>query len=183
MTWLYGAAILLGSLLLFLVQPMCAKMLLPSMGGTPAAWNTCMAFFQAGLLGGICLRPCVAGRAGSASAGMASCICCCWSPPSSRCRSRWPTRRARGLASGAVAAGIVDAERRLAVRVAGGWLPPLCCNAGSSVDIRRRRAIPISSMRPATSAAFSHWASSRLCSSRSSRSLSKATSGDSASWH
>lgn len=52
MTWLYGAAILLGSLLLFLVQPMCAKMLLPLMGGTPAAWNTCMVFFQAGLLAG-----------------------------------------------------------------------------------------------------------------------------------
>jgi hypothetical protein len=52
MTWLYAAAILLGSLLLFLVQPMCAKMLLPLMGGTPAAWNTCMVFFQAGLLAG-----------------------------------------------------------------------------------------------------------------------------------
>ncbi len=52
MTWLYAAAILLGSLLLFLVQPMCGKMLLPSLGGTPAAWNTCMVFFQAGLLVG-----------------------------------------------------------------------------------------------------------------------------------
>jgi hypothetical protein len=52
MTWLYSAAILLGSCLLFLAQPMCAKMLLPLMGGTPAAWNTCMVFFQAGLLVG-----------------------------------------------------------------------------------------------------------------------------------
>src|SRR5215813_12146726 len=52
MTWLYGGAIFLGSLLLFLVQPMCAKMLLPLLGGTPAAWNTCMVFFQAGLLAG-----------------------------------------------------------------------------------------------------------------------------------
>lgn len=52
MIWIYGAAILLGSFLLFLVQPMCAKMLLPLMGGTPAAWNTCMVFFQAGLLAG-----------------------------------------------------------------------------------------------------------------------------------
>jgi spermidine synthase len=49
-TWLYTTAILLGSCLLFLVQPLCAKMLLPLMGGTPAAWNTCMVFFQAGLL-------------------------------------------------------------------------------------------------------------------------------------
>jgi hypothetical protein len=52
MTWLFSAAILLGSCLLFLAQPMCAKMLLPLMGGTPAAWNTCMVFFQAGLLAG-----------------------------------------------------------------------------------------------------------------------------------
>ena len=52
MTWLYCGAILLGSCLLFLAQPMCAKMLLPLLGGTPAVWNTCMVFFQAGLLAG-----------------------------------------------------------------------------------------------------------------------------------
>lgn len=52
MTWLYAIAILLGSCLLFLVQPMCAKMLLPLLGGTPAVWNTCMVFFQSGLLAG-----------------------------------------------------------------------------------------------------------------------------------
>jgi hypothetical protein len=50
MTWLYCAAIFLGSCLLFLVQPQCAKMLLPLLGGTPAVWNTCMVFFQTGLL-------------------------------------------------------------------------------------------------------------------------------------
>src|SRR5438105_11068749 len=52
MTWLYSAAILLGSCLLFLVQPLCAKMILPSLGGTPAVWTTCMVFFQAVLLVG-----------------------------------------------------------------------------------------------------------------------------------
>ena len=50
MTWLYCIAIFLSSCLLFLVQPLCAKMLLPLLGGTPAVWNTCMVFFQAGLL-------------------------------------------------------------------------------------------------------------------------------------
>src|ERR1700723_2173585 len=50
MTWLYCSAIFLSSCLLFLVQPLCAKMLLPLLGGTPAVWNTCMVFFQAGLL-------------------------------------------------------------------------------------------------------------------------------------
>jgi hypothetical protein len=38
--------------LLFWVQPMVAKMLLPLLGGTPAVWNTCMLFFQAMLLAG-----------------------------------------------------------------------------------------------------------------------------------
>jgi hypothetical protein len=38
--------------LLFLVEPMIAKMILPKFGGTPAVWNTCMVFFQAVLLAG-----------------------------------------------------------------------------------------------------------------------------------
>jgi hypothetical protein len=38
--------------LLFLVEPMIGKMILPLLGGTPAVWNTCMVFFQAILLVG-----------------------------------------------------------------------------------------------------------------------------------
>jgi spermidine synthase len=49
---LYGAALFLGAGLLFLVQPMFAKMVLPLLGGAPAVWNTAMVFFQACLLGG-----------------------------------------------------------------------------------------------------------------------------------
>jgi len=49
---LFGAAILVSSWLLFLVQPMFAKMVLPRLGGTPAVWNTCIVFFQATLLVG-----------------------------------------------------------------------------------------------------------------------------------
>ena len=41
-----------SALLLFLVQPMFAKMVLPSLGGTPQVWNTCMVFFQGMLLVG-----------------------------------------------------------------------------------------------------------------------------------
>lgn len=41
-----------GAGLLFCVQPLCAKMLLPVLGGNPAVWNTCMVFFQGGLLAG-----------------------------------------------------------------------------------------------------------------------------------
>lgn len=52
MLLLYGLTIFLGASLLFLVQPMFAKMALPLLGGTPAVWNTCMLFFQAALLAG-----------------------------------------------------------------------------------------------------------------------------------
>jgi hypothetical protein len=41
-----------SAVLLFSVEPMIAKMLLPVLGGTPAVWNTCMVFFQAALLAG-----------------------------------------------------------------------------------------------------------------------------------
>lgn len=46
------ATIFLGALLLFLVQPMVGRMLLPLLGGAPAVWNTAMVFYQAVLLAG-----------------------------------------------------------------------------------------------------------------------------------
>jgi SAM-dependent methyltransferase len=49
---LYGATLFVGAALLFVVQPMAGKMMLPLLGGTPAVWSTCMLFFQAALLGG-----------------------------------------------------------------------------------------------------------------------------------
>jgi len=52
MRLLFAATLLLNALLLFLIQPMVARMLLPYLGGAPAVWNTCMVFFQAMLLGG-----------------------------------------------------------------------------------------------------------------------------------
>ena len=48
----YAAATLLGASLLFVVEPMVAKMALPLLGGSPSVWNTCMMFFQAVLLAG-----------------------------------------------------------------------------------------------------------------------------------
>ena len=48
----FTAAIFSSAFLLFLVQPMFSRMVLPLLGGTPAVWNTCMLFFQAALLGG-----------------------------------------------------------------------------------------------------------------------------------
>src|SRR3954469_5179930 len=46
----FAATLFVGACLLFLVQPMVSKMLLPHLGGSPSVWNTCMAFFQATLL-------------------------------------------------------------------------------------------------------------------------------------
>src|SRR4029077_14120913 len=49
---LYAAALFTSAMLLFLIQPMIAKMILPLLGGTPAVWNTCLVFFQTTLLAG-----------------------------------------------------------------------------------------------------------------------------------
>jgi SAM-dependent methyltransferase len=49
---LFAVTLFVSATLLFLVQPMIGKMLLPMLGGTPAVWNTCMVFFQALLLAG-----------------------------------------------------------------------------------------------------------------------------------
>ncbi len=48
----YFAAIFLSAVLLFLMEPMFAKMALPLLGGSPAVWTTCLVFFQAALLAG-----------------------------------------------------------------------------------------------------------------------------------
>ncbi|HEU4414730.1 MAG TPA: hypothetical protein VFT65_08090, partial [Candidatus Angelobacter sp.] len=49
---LYAAAIFLSSSLLFLVEPMAGKRLLPLLGGSAAVWITCLVFFQTALLAG-----------------------------------------------------------------------------------------------------------------------------------
>src|SRR6202050_5324116 len=49
---LYGLTILLGAFLLFAVEPMAAKQLLPALGGSSAVWITCLVFFQTALLAG-----------------------------------------------------------------------------------------------------------------------------------
>ena len=48
----FTVAIFVNAALLFSVQPMFSKMVLPLLGGTPSVWNSCMLFFQVALLGG-----------------------------------------------------------------------------------------------------------------------------------
>ena len=50
--WLFAINIFLGAFLLFLVEPMAARQLLPVLGGSAAVWITCLVFFQAALLAG-----------------------------------------------------------------------------------------------------------------------------------
>lgn len=50
LTLVFSATAFLGAALLFLVQPMIGKMVLPVLGGSPSVWITAMLFFQAALL-------------------------------------------------------------------------------------------------------------------------------------
>ena len=67
---LYALTIFLSAFLLFLVQPIIAKQILPWFGGSAAVWTTCLVFFQTALLAGYAyadwsvrrLRPATAAR-------------------------------------------------------------------------------------------------------------------------
>src|SRR6267154_4682286 len=50
--YFYAATLFVSALLLFSIQPMFAKMVLPKLGGAPAVWSVAMVFFQTALLGG-----------------------------------------------------------------------------------------------------------------------------------
>ena len=88
----------LSAALLFLVEPMFAKMVLPLLGGSAAVWTTCLVFFQAMLLAGYAYAH--------ASATLLS-------------------KRAQVAAHGAV---LLAAWALLPVHVPAGWTPPLQSN-------------------------------------------------------
>src|SRR5215467_10212862 len=48
----FAATIFVSAFLLFQIQPLVSKYILPWFGGTPAVWTTCMLFFQTLLFGG-----------------------------------------------------------------------------------------------------------------------------------
>ena len=50
MLGLFACTLCVSAVLLFLLQPMVAKMLLPLQGGAPAVWTTCVVFYQGVLL-------------------------------------------------------------------------------------------------------------------------------------
>jgi hypothetical protein len=59
---IHSATIFLSSFLLFLVQPLIARLILPWFGGSAAVWTTCMLFFQALLLAGYAYAHAIAPR-------------------------------------------------------------------------------------------------------------------------
>jgi SAM-dependent methyltransferase len=67
MQLLFAVTLFLSAFLLFLVQPLVGRMLLPLLGGAPAVWNTCMVFFQAALLAGYAYSHLVTARLGRQS--------------------------------------------------------------------------------------------------------------------
>ncbi len=63
---LFSLTLFLSAALLFTLELMIARMILPLFGGTPAVWNTCMMFFQAVLLAGYGYAHLLGTRAGTA---------------------------------------------------------------------------------------------------------------------
>lgn len=59
---LFSLTLFLSSALLFIMEPMFAKMVLPKLGGTPAVWNVCLVFYQALLLAGYAYAHALATR-------------------------------------------------------------------------------------------------------------------------
>lgn len=56
---LYALTVFWGAFLLFLVQPLIGKYILPWFGGTPGVWTTCLLFFQCLLLAGYAYAHCL----------------------------------------------------------------------------------------------------------------------------
>ncbi|HYA29013.1 MAG TPA: hypothetical protein VEI95_09355, partial [Acidobacteriota bacterium] len=52
MAFLYAITLFVNAALLFIIEPMVAKMILPYLGGSPSVWNTSLVFYQACLLAG-----------------------------------------------------------------------------------------------------------------------------------
>ena len=64
--WLYGVVVFAAAWLVFWIQPLAVRGVLPALGGSPAVWNTAMVFFQSALLAGYALAHLLIRRASPA---------------------------------------------------------------------------------------------------------------------
>ena len=82
---LFAATLFASALLLFAVQPMFTKMVLPILGGAPAVWSVAMVFFQGALLLGYGYAHLLARTLPSGRPHWS--ISACWALRRSPCRS------------------------------------------------------------------------------------------------
>ena len=94
LTLLFTLSLFAGSVLLFLLEPLFGRLVLPLLGGAPAVWNTCLVFFQLTLLAGYLYA---------------------WAS------ARWLGPRAQVTVHGAL---LVMACVVLPIRIVPGWPPP-----------------------------------------------------------
>src|SRR5208283_1581053 len=72
--WAFASTAFLGAFLLFQVQPLISKFILPWFGGAPAVWTTCVLFFQIVLFAGYTYSHLLVGRLSTRSQAMAQCL-------------------------------------------------------------------------------------------------------------
>jgi hypothetical protein len=68
--WLFTVTTFVSALLLFSIQPMFAKMVLPVLGGSPSVWAVALCFFQGALLAGYCYAHLVIRLIGARNSGI-----------------------------------------------------------------------------------------------------------------
>ena len=164
---LFAVTLFASALLLFAVQPMFTKMVLPILGGAPSVWSVAMVFFQAALLVGYAYAHLLARTlpVGQGGAGASRRACGGGAHAADRHRARL-RRAASKAASGSGWSGC--SRPRSACRSSRSRRARRCCRAGSRRAATARRATPTSSMRPPTSARSRRcspirWRSSRCC--------------------
>ena len=97
-TTIFTLSLFAGSMLLFLLEPLFGRLVLPELGGVPAVWNTCLVFFQLTLLLGYLYA---------------------WAA------ARWFSLRSQLLLHAAL---LLAAFAVLPIRIVPGWLPPAQAN-------------------------------------------------------
>ena len=139
--WAYTATTFLSALLLFSVQPMFAKMVLPVLGGSPSVWAVAVFFFQAALLVGYCYAHFLIAKVPARTTGyihLGVCLPSPWCACRSGCRAAGASRRRASPTCGRS----VCSRWRSACR---SWrCPPTrrCCRPGSRAPAIRTRSDP-----------------------------------------
>ena len=148
----YAVAVAIGATLLFLIQPMFARVVLPPLGGAPAVWTTSVLFFQVVLLAAY-LYAHALGRHGFTPTRAAIhlllvAVGALWLPLDIGWTRRWrPVRRRPG--------GWASPPRRLSACRSLPWpRPRRWSSAGSRRSILREPIRRTRCMRPATRAAW-----------------------------